>query len=240
MINRKNAFTLAEVLITLGIIGVVAALTIPTLMQKTEERETVSKLKKEYTILTNAYNLSKNDNGDASNWGTWDDDNNGSEIVLENFIPYFNVLKNCGITESGCFATSYKQLSGGIDPDYYNLDNKYGARVVLADGTAIVFDVSNSSSTISAHNSRVAFIVVDINGQKKPNKLGVDTFVFTLYLDKIIPTGIQNDDSFTFANSCADSKTATGRGCTAWVLQNENMDYMHCTGLSWGGKTKCD
>src|SRR5574344_1664148 len=156
MINRKNAFTLAEVLITLGIIGVVAALTIPTLMQKTEERETVSKLKKEYTILTNAYNLSKNDNGDASNWGTWDDDNNGSEIVLENFIPYFNVLKNCGITESGCFATSYKQLSGGIDPDYYNLDNKYGARVVLADGPAIVFDVSNSSSTISAYNSRVA------------------------------------------------------------------------------------
>lgn len=44
--DRKNAFTLAEVLITLGIIGVVAAMTIPTLMNKTNDAELKSAYKK--------------------------------------------------------------------------------------------------------------------------------------------------------------------------------------------------
>ncbi|MBP7211391.1 type II secretion system protein, partial [bacterium] len=54
--NTKKAFTLAEVLITLGIIGVVAALTIPTLMQRTQDREAISALKKFYSTLSSAYN----------------------------------------------------------------------------------------------------------------------------------------------------------------------------------------
>lgn len=61
-IKKIPAFTLAEVLITLGIIGVVAALTIPTLMQKADEQATVSALKKTYSTLTQAYNLAVNDN----------------------------------------------------------------------------------------------------------------------------------------------------------------------------------
>ena len=46
---NKNAFTLAEVLITLGIIGVVAAMTMPSLIASHKEKETVSKLKKVYS-----------------------------------------------------------------------------------------------------------------------------------------------------------------------------------------------
>src|SRR5574344_966823 len=113
MINRKNAFTLAEVLITLGIIGVVAALTIPTLMQKTEERETVSKLKKVYSTLQNAYSRAINDEGELSDWGTITDTAAGSDLVLQKFVPYLNVLKNCGTTDFSCFYTgTYSTFKG--------------------------------------------------------------------------------------------------------------------------------
>ena len=62
--SRKNlAFALAEVLITLGIIGIVAAMTLPTLIQKNQEKETVAKLRKFNTIINQAYMLAINANG---------------------------------------------------------------------------------------------------------------------------------------------------------------------------------
>src|SRR5574344_915991 len=112
-LGKFLAFTLAEVLITLGIIGVVAALTIPTLMQKTEERETVSKLKKVYSTLQNAYSRAINDEGELSDWGTITDTAAGSDLVLQKFVPYLNVLKNCGTTDFSCFYTgTYKTFRG--------------------------------------------------------------------------------------------------------------------------------
>src|SRR5574344_1363304 len=60
---KKFAFTLAEVLIVLGIIGVVAALTIPNLIKHTQEQETVSQLQKVYTTLSEAYKSAENDYG---------------------------------------------------------------------------------------------------------------------------------------------------------------------------------
>src|SRR5574344_1973996 len=94
-VSKFLAFTLAEVLITLGIIGVVAALTIPTLMQKTQERESISKLKKVFSVLQNAYSRAINDEGEISDWGTISDDDAGSDLVMQKFVSYLNVLKNC-------------------------------------------------------------------------------------------------------------------------------------------------
>src|SRR5574344_1899855 len=64
----KAAFTLAEVLIVLGIIGVVAAMTIPTLIEHTRKQETSTALKKFYSNMNQAIKLSEIDNGDPSNW----------------------------------------------------------------------------------------------------------------------------------------------------------------------------
>lgn len=60
---KKSAFTLAEVLITLGIIGVVAAMTIPTLLAKYQEKQTVTKLKQTYSILSQAIRSVQEDVG---------------------------------------------------------------------------------------------------------------------------------------------------------------------------------
>ena len=64
----KKGFTLAEVLITLGIIGVVAAMTLPTLINDYQAKETVTRLKKVYSIVNQAYLRALNDNGPLNSW----------------------------------------------------------------------------------------------------------------------------------------------------------------------------
>lgn len=65
---KSKGFTLAEVLITLGIIGVVAAITIPTLMQNSQDKEKITALKKTYSTLSQAFSMAKAENGDPTNW----------------------------------------------------------------------------------------------------------------------------------------------------------------------------
>ena len=61
-------FTLAEVLITLGIIGVVAALTLPSVIQKYQKKVTVERLKKSYSTLAQAVQMSVKDNDEVETW----------------------------------------------------------------------------------------------------------------------------------------------------------------------------
>ena len=67
-LNRKAAFTLAEVLITLGIIGVVSALTMPSLIQSYKEKVTVTKLEKAYSFLNQAYKRISDEYGEPQDW----------------------------------------------------------------------------------------------------------------------------------------------------------------------------
>ena len=93
---RKRAFTLAEVLITLAIIGIVAALTIPTLTQHYKKRVVETRLAKFYTTFNQAINLSQIENGSYMYW-----DFPGSTATKEEveawykkyFAPYVKVLK---------------------------------------------------------------------------------------------------------------------------------------------------
>ena len=80
---------------------------------------------------------------------------------------------------------------------------------------------------------------VDINGAKPPNQFGRDMFIFHISKEGVIPTGTQfvNVPAYTFENSCKMS--GNGTSCSAWVILNENMDYLRCNDLSWDGKTKC-
>ena len=66
--KRKLAFTLAEVLITLGIIGVVAAITLPTMIAKSKKRVVETQLKEYYSMMNQAFKLAENDYGDMGGW----------------------------------------------------------------------------------------------------------------------------------------------------------------------------
>ncbi|MBP7211842.1 type II secretion system protein [bacterium] len=229
-IRMKKAFTLAEVLITLGIIGIVAALTIPTLMQKTQEHETISKLKKVYATLTNAYELAVNENGSMDGWNITTDSAGLTNLVTP-LLPHLQVAKNCG-TGTGCFPNViYKRQDNGNQYNWETVTDRY--KIQLSDGTLVMFNTAYVDPSI-----KYAQIYVDLNGFKKPNKLGEDFFYFYIYKnpEKILPAGVPSVEGNDAMNNCYNS----GWNCAAWVLQYENMDYLHCSGLTWGGKTKCD
>ena len=85
--NKKSkGFTLAEVLITLGIIGVVAAITMPTLINNYKEKATVNKVKKFYSMMSQAYLMSVKDNEHADSWNVG---NGVSSTTARQLASYF-------------------------------------------------------------------------------------------------------------------------------------------------------
>lgn len=254
--NKKCAFTLAEVLITLGIIGIVAAMTLPTLIQRQQEKETVVKLKKFYSVMDQAIKMSIIKNGDITGWGltTWD---NGGVVdpseeqkiegyrslnaFLDNVLPQLRVLKVCRFGEA-CKDNGRPRYS--LDGTAFG---SFASTVILADGTDIV--------TLTVHSPDCSLVwgegelrnmcgelFVDINGKKPPNTTGKDVFLFFITKNGIVPMGTSEQTTgFTFTERCnmANPNALNGYGCTAWVIYNENMDYLHCNDLTWNGKTKC-
>ena len=91
---RRVAFTLAEVLITLGIIGIVAALTIPILISKHRADVTMTKVKKFYSVMSQAQIMSINENGDVETWDFQSDNSGGNEYMLNWFNKYWKPYLN--------------------------------------------------------------------------------------------------------------------------------------------------
>lgn len=245
--QRYTAFTLAEVMITLGIIGIVANLTIPILMQNIKEAQTVSSLKKVYSTISSAFTLAVQEDGTPENWdlvGGWT--TQGAINLINKLVPYLKVTKKCiGTAESdykGCMAASYKYLGGNTWGDFDG--DSTLQKIVLSDGSviAVSIDDANCNSTINQIASICGTIFVDINGTKKPNQGGVDLFPFWITKTRLVPIGTQADNNY-FASTCKNkltNATTSGYGCTAWVLYNENMDYMKCSDLNWDSKLKCN
>ena len=236
---RKTAFTLAEVLITLGIIGVVAALTLPALVQRQQEKAAAVKLKKAYSVISNAFNLAKNEHGNFSDWfGDTSSVSEYSQRFAEILIPYMNVSKNCGFN-SGCLpGGNVKGLTGTGHYDYDSSNVEY--KVILNDGTALSLYVL-SPSCEGTETIKCGNIKVNVGGKKKAYFWGKDFFLLNIYPDRIMPAGLPEDTGWAFPRLCDLNSQSqyNGIACSAWVIFNENMDYLHCTDLSWSGKTKC-
>jgi len=207
----KYGFTLAEVLITLVIIGVIAAMTIPTLINKTQKQEYVSKLKKSYSAFAQATNKIIADEGTPPNWVT------SPENVYNMYKKYLVVAKDCN-TESGCISSSgvYQQLQGGSN-DYDT--NKY-RKLVLSDGTIVIFEheswVSSNCNINQAGSKNIcSYFNVDINGAKKPNTVGRDLFLFVIKEDGLYPAGCDTGNCPSWA----------GLDCACKVLRESAMNY---------------
>ena len=98
--HKKVAFTLAEVLITLGIIGVVAAMTIPTLMTDYRKETTAARVKKFYSVINNAVMFAAAEHGDVSGWMSAPanlDYNENLNFVQTYLMPYIKYTRydNC-------------------------------------------------------------------------------------------------------------------------------------------------
>ena len=116
---KKVGFTLAETLITLGVIGVVAAITIPVLSAKIEEKRTINKLNDTYAILSQAYRRGIAEEGSPEGWctletkGGWTEIEKCSEKMYEMFTKYLKVANYCNQAKTdSCFAPTYKNRKG--------------------------------------------------------------------------------------------------------------------------------
>lgn len=168
----KNGFTLSEVLIALGIIGVVAAITMPVLIKNYNKKVIENKLKLGYTTYVNAIKLSEIDNGSISEW---DSSIQGEEYWTKYMAPYFKGAKLCK-NPKDC---GYKNLNS---KDFTGLN--YG---VITSGDRILFALPNNIVIFRVFESSNTHFYMDVNGAKGPNKLGQDVLMFkTVNNPKII------------------------------------------------------
>ena len=237
---KSAAFTLAEVLVTLGIIGVVSAMTVPTLMQNYQRQSYVTQLHKTYNEFTQAFLQYKNDRNAL--WLT-EAGHTRHQDMMPFMKQYFKVVQECGTTSTPCFASSYKNQNGGTYVvDTLNRGGTYYG--VLASGVSfgIMYDALDTGTIYTDDFSYK--IVVDINGKKGPNIYGRDLFVMYVFPDGVIDVYYANP-ACRENNSCLSGKTnvtdwresvaancasATGEvwhdGCFARILNdNWQMNY---------------
>lgn len=173
----KKAFTLAEVLITLGIIGIVAAITIPQLLNQTQEKELKEAAKEAFSKASQAVQLMKTNNGGTladltlSNYAFGPVFKNNFKVADDCYNSGADNYQNCIPAVSA--STVYKSLFGNpaVTSGLFNY------QFVTTDG--MFWGVGGTIT-----------IAVDVNGYKKgPNVYGRDVFVFEVKNEVLIPEG---------------------------------------------------
>lgn len=195
---KRPAFTLAEVLITLGIIGVVAAMTMPSLVANYEKKRTATAVKKAYSELSQALKLAEVDYGDMEYWDYPDgaDIEENKAFVNRYITPYYK-----GVT----------MLQDGMISDWTGISD-----------TGINFISSNGTIFSGKPNSTNAFyVLIDVNGFKKPNKMGTDIFYFATSTGKLMPDGWE--DGLT-REMILNGYSHNGQTYTCKTARSENDD----------------
>ena len=216
----NRGFTLAEVLITLGIIGIVAAMTIPTLLAKLNNRHTESILKEDYSILQQMM-TSANDDGAMSSIVKGNDMEQMENWFKTYFLPYIKTANVC-YDKRGCWDASAKLLDGS---KITTSSVGCGARTIsfqLYNGSYVCMDDFGAGSIFSRFGVKVEsglmdlVFYIDTNGDKNPNMLGKDIFilVYKPEIGKFVPAGSDRTQK-EIEQNC--SKGGNGRWCMALV-----------------------
>lgn len=205
--KKKAGFTLAEVLITLGVIGVVAAITIPGLMSAYQKHVVETRLKQSYSLLSQVVKLATVDYDDPSGWDT---NLNTEDFANTYIVPY---LKSDMKRATGSYGNS---------GDHFLL--------TLLNGTE--WKIYRHAAYAPTSTPGFIFVTVDINGPNKPNAQGRDRFNFYIlpearYLYNAgngdvahnVPSAGVYYDGYGFSDN--DIKNYQWRGCRN-AVDNDN------------------
>lgn len=203
----KTGFTLAEVLITLLIIGVVASIIIPNLLNDTQNAELKTSWKKAYAEMAQATAKIILDNG-----GTFKNScSTANAMCLRNlYTQHLSYVKLCDTDKflGNCWSSDTWQLNG------QTLSWSGDAGAVLNNGTFLLFyNLDVTCSSPSNQILRCGAISVDVNGFKGPNVLGKDIYRMWILQNSVLPYGTQWDDR---GGRC--SSTTSGESCAAQYL----------------------
>lgn len=167
---KIKAFTMSEVLITLGVVGIVAAMTLPGVIEGYQKVQTVNQLKKVYSTMQQALQKAEVDHEHVEFW----DFSLQSNKFFETYIkPYYKILHEYN---NNNFPSSEYKITctrGGNCNGYgaFNSANK----IILNDGTLLAFyPYQGAEGKVGGFT-----IIVDLNGLKLPNRYGRDVFMFS-------------------------------------------------------------
>ena len=246
---KKLGFTLAEILITLGIIGVVAALTAPALVQNAGSAQIGPKLAKAVSTFELAnQNLLNDANMDTLiAAGAFDGDNEGNDAgaAIKNYIDNLsNYMKISYLDESN------------DDTKYMNMIKNYNGETFSTKGsdistalTSVVAEqflattkdnimygigtgVNAQNRNEPAYKQRLGTVLIDINAKAEPNRVGRDVFIFTWWADGSLRPYGSNDSTGTDTfneqynwktgtkDKCNETTVTTGWTCAGSIFEN--------------------
>lgn len=248
---KINAFTLAEVLITLGIIGVVAAMTLPALIQNYNHLVLRSQFQKAYSIAQQVVLLAKTEAGVGQFAKYCADVSDEYREDPENGIAYPNSpqcheLLNKAFTNIGTKYMWTKDVMTISRPESemrtYNNKNTIQA----AGAGAEYWTVRRGRNGMYMQfriNESVMWLTLDTNGKKKPNRLGHDIFTFYVDKKKDALTGLKQNKAYTqeeldnmedieywqkdrAGNPCSinSNQKQNGNGCSWYAINDINPD----------------
>ena len=219
---KRCAFTLAEVLITLGIIGVVAAMTLPSLIANYRAQQLRTAFLKGYSIITQAFEMYHNDSQCSTR-----------SCIPGNFYQtmkqYFKIVKLCDNNDTLKSEECIPKHT--TDSRYKNFSKKTTgiSSLMFDDGQFVTTDGMLITFEQQATGEKNIFIGLDVNGRRKsPNVLGQDLFLFQL-VDRdgrgfIVPVGRDDTDypSDEFCNFESTSRE-NGYGCASRALSEPDF-----------------
>ncbi len=214
MKKKLKAFTMSEVLVSLTVIGVIAALTLPALNISAHKNANAQGCKKAYAVLSEAVELAKIDEP----FDKWTYTDEAATANYNRIKPYLSIVKEC-LGASGCW-TPTKALNNGTATNF--TANGYGSPTIsfkLADGMNVTFDVHSESFNVTRKNANTILFAVDVNGNNPPNRLGDDVFFFVLGDDGLVPAG----NNASGNGDC--TRNGAGRDCAARVLNEGKINY---------------
>ena len=234
--NKRNAaFTLAEVLITLGIIGVVAAMTMPVLINNTRNKQLETAFKAAYSILSQAVITVAEEQGGAlrSSFAISEERPDGSvyypdaKIIRDSLFSKLKVAGTCTYTDN------VRNYSKTTDKPFIDRGTVKPSKA-LANG--MCFDIYVNAAEIN--------LTIDVNGTKGPNILGYDIFFFDIdkkdrlnpkratgyyseeELEQLFPSSAQSPTAMQLGDPCSINATQRGNGlgCAYYALIDKNPD----------------
>lgn len=226
-ILQRKAFTLAEVLITLGIIGVVAALTIPTLITNQRNKKFEANVKKVYSELNQVSKLYLNDNDETIPFAISAGHTDLKKILLT-YVKGFTVINEdtwSSTEEDGSSSTYvYNRYTNFKGTKVKQICDDYGTH-----GTIGGISLAWNNPPVMGVNGPI--ICVDLNADDKPNVVGIDYFLFIFTNDgTVIPMGMEHPDNSTSTSVAGNFFLSNGYcgantnnySCAYWAILDKN------------------